>query len=253
MATYTKFWKVWLRLNLLTKDVDNDYTAEVSTMKNTLRNEDIAQRILGEGSEIKYDTLLSIINQHDRIIREAIQDGYSVLTGACQFTPRVTGTWIGASAKFDPEKHKVTLDIIPSADMREALSHVGVQVLEVKDSGAKIGLVTDTSTGLANGTATAGDDILIEGDKIRVIGEAEGVGVFFVDEAGIAKPVTRRFTQNDPKAVIARVPTDLADGTYTLRIVTQYSNTSTLLKDTRTIEYDRALTVGGGGEVPDDL
>jgi hypothetical protein len=25
------FWKVWLRPNLLTKDVDNDYVAEVST------------------------------------------------------------------------------------------------------------------------------------------------------------------------------------------------------------------------------
>ena len=49
MANYTKFWKVWLRLNLLTKDVDNDYTAEVSTMKNSLRNEDIAQRIVNEG------------------------------------------------------------------------------------------------------------------------------------------------------------------------------------------------------------
>ena len=72
MSNYTKFWKVWLRLNLLTKDVDNDYTAEVSTMKNTLRNEDIAQRIVDEGSEYKYDTLLSIINQHDRVIREAV-------------------------------------------------------------------------------------------------------------------------------------------------------------------------------------
>ena len=69
MAVYDFFWKVLLRLNLLTKDVDNDYTAEVSTMKNTFRNEDIAKSIIAEGSEITYDTLLSIINQHDRIIR----------------------------------------------------------------------------------------------------------------------------------------------------------------------------------------
>lgn len=27
----TKFWKVWLKPNLLTKDVDNDYIAESST------------------------------------------------------------------------------------------------------------------------------------------------------------------------------------------------------------------------------
>ena len=53
------FWKVWLRLNLLTVDVDNDYTAEVSTLGKTMHNADIAQAIINEGSEIKYDTLLS--------------------------------------------------------------------------------------------------------------------------------------------------------------------------------------------------
>lgn len=247
MANYTKFWKVWLRLNLLTKDVDNDYTAEVSTMKNSLRNEDIAQRIINEGSEIKYDTLLSIINQHDRIIREALMDGYSVLTKTCQFTPRVTGSWIGSSAKFDPEKHKVTLDITLSSEMRESLSHVGVEVLEVKDSGARIGLVTDTATNLSDGTITPGDDIQIDGEKIRVAGDAEGVGIFFVGSDNTAHAVTRRLTTNDPKRLLARVPADLADGQYTLRIVTQFSNNSTLLKEPRTLEYERPLTVGSGG------
>ena len=247
MSNYTKFWKVWLRLNLLTKDVDNDYTAEVSTMKNTLRNEDIAQRIVDEGSEYKYDTLLSIINQHDRVIREAVMDGYSVLTKTCQYTPRVAGSWIGSRAKFDPEKHKVTLDLILASEMRESLSHVGVEVLTVKDSGANIGLVVNTFTGLSNDVITPGDDIRIEGEKIRVSGEAEGVGVFFIASDGTEHPVTRRLTTNDPKCLLARVPSDLADGQYTLRIVTQFSNTTTLLKEPRTIEYERPLTVGNGG------
>ena len=119
MAT-TKYWKVWLTPNLLTKDVDNDYIAEVSTSKHTLRNEDIAQRIVAEGSEIKYDTLLSIINQHDRIIREAVCDGYSVLTGVGQYSPRVTGNWIGKNANFDPAVNKLTLDMVLSKEMRNA-------------------------------------------------------------------------------------------------------------------------------------
>lgn len=97
----------------MTKDVDNDYTAEVSTVGKTLRNENIAQRIIDEGSEIKYDTLLSIINQRDRIVREALQEGTSVLTQVCQLTPRIIGSWIGATAKFDPEKHKITVHGCP--------------------------------------------------------------------------------------------------------------------------------------------
>ena len=48
-------------------------------------------------------------------------DGYSVLTKTCQYTPRVLGPWIGSSAKFDPEKHKVTLDITLSSEMREEM------------------------------------------------------------------------------------------------------------------------------------
>ena len=247
MAT-TKFWKVWLTPNLLTKDIDNDYIAEVSTSKQTLRNEDIAQRIVDEGSEIKYDTLLSIINQHDRIIREAVCDGYSVLTGVGQYSPRVTGSWIGKSANFDPSVNKLTLDMVLSKEMRDALSTVGVEVLGVKEGGgAAIGLVTDTLTEATDGTITPGEDILIEGVKIKIAGDPDLCGVYFIPrdapEETIYK-VERRLTQNNPSSIIARVPATLQPGAYTLRIVTQYTNSgSTLLKEPRTIEYELLLVV----------
>lgn len=79
------YWKVWLRPNLLTKDDDNDYIAEVLTQKDTLHNENIANAIIKEGSEIKYDTLLSIIKQRDRIVREHLMMGYS-------YSPRCAST-----------------------------------------------------------------------------------------------------------------------------------------------------------------
>ncbi|WP_259323187.1 DUF4469 domain-containing protein, partial [Parabacteroides gordonii] len=66
---------------------------------------------------------------------------------------------------------------------------------------------------------------------------------------GTTTKVPRRFTQNDPSKVLARVPA-LADGSYTLRIVTQFS-TNTELKNPRTLEYKDKLIVGnsgGGGE-----
>ena len=246
MAT-TKYWKVWLTPNLLTKDVDNDYIAEVSTSKQTLRNEDIAQRIVDEGSEIKYDTLLSIINQHDRIIREAVCDGYSVLTGVGQYSPRVTGSWIGKSANFDPSVNKLTLDMVLSKEMRDALATVGVEVLGVKEGGgAAIGLVTDTLTEATDGTITPGEDILIEGTKIKIAGDEEMCGVYFVligAETETIRKVDRRLTQNDPSRIIARVPADLESGGYTLRIVTQFSNSAVLLKEPRTLEYEQPLIV----------
>ena len=178
------YWKVWLRPNLLTKDDDNDYIAEVLTQKDTLHNENIANAIIKEGSEIKYDTLLSIIKQRDRIVREHLMMGYSLLTEVCQYTPRITGPWGGETAKFDPAIHKLTLDIVPSAEMRDALSKVGVEVLGAKSEVGRIGMVTDTFTGLSNGSITPNEDILIEGDRIRINGADSSVGIFFVSEDG---------------------------------------------------------------------
>ncbi|WP_373227555.1 DUF4469 domain-containing protein [Parabacteroides merdae] len=92
-------------------------------------------------------------------------------------------------------------------------------MLVVKETSAYIGLVTEALTNLADGSITPDDDVLINGERVRVAGEAEGVGVSFVNAEGVAAPVTRRLTQNDPKTVIARVFADLADGNYTLRTV----------------------------------
>ena len=246
MAT-TKYWKVWLTPNLLTRDVDNDYIAEVSTSKQTLRNEDIAERIVNEGSEIKYETLLAIINQHDSIIGGAVCDGYSVLTGVAQFSPRVTGNWLGKSANFDPSTNKLTLDMVLSKEMRDALATVGVEVLGVKEGGgAGIGLVTNTLDGNTDGYITPGEDILIEGTKIKIAGDEEMCGVFFVlrgAETETVRKVDRRLTQNNPSSIIARVPADLEPGEYILRIVTQFSNSAVLLKEPRTLEYEQPLFV----------
>jgi hypothetical protein len=245
MSAKKHFWKVWLRLNLLTKDVENDYVAEVSTVGKTLRNEDIAESIKAEGSEFQPETLLDILNRADRLRVKKLQEGYSILTGISHISPRVLGTWLGTVHRYDPEKHRITADMSPSAELRAALEEVGVEVLGVKDSGAIISLVTDVATGKTDGTVTSNDDIIIEGEKIRIAPDDEaGLGVFFVDMNGAETPVTHRFTQNDPKKVIARVPSSLWGGTtYTLLIKTRFVHGTTLLKEVRTITYSLPITV----------
>ncbi len=244
MAASKFFWKVWLRLNLLTKDVDNDYTAEVSTVGNTKRNEDIARAIIEEGSEIKYDTLVSIFNQRDRIERQMVLQGSSVQTGNVRLSPRVGGSWLGSNAKYDPDVHQKTLDATITLEMRESLDEVGIEVLGVKDSGAFIGLVTDTSTGKTDGSITVNEDIIIEGNKLKIMPEEDTkLGIFFISKEGKQLRVTRRLIQNDPKKIIVRVPELEKGGVYTLRIITRYASSTVLLKEPRIIDYSEPLTV----------
>lgn len=249
MADYEKdhYWEFTLRDNPLTKDNTQDCIAEVESGPKTLTKEDTAKEIKRTGSELKYPTILSVTSQDSDIILEALLNGDSVITDLCQFRPRILGAFANAEAQFDPAIHRLTFDITPTKKLREALK--SVKVIKKKTGRAdvaRIGLVVDTLTGLFDGSITANDDIMITGTNIKIKGDEAVTGVFFVAEDGTTTKVTRRLTQNDPSKVIARVPT-LANGSYTLRIVTQFSQSSTTLKEPRTIEYSTPLVIGGGG------
>ncbi|WP_304246240.1 DUF4469 domain-containing protein, partial [Parabacteroides gordonii] len=231
MADYEKdhYWEFTLRDNPLTKDNTEDCIAEVKSGPKTLRKEDIAKEIKRTGSELKLPTILSVTTQSNEIIMEALMNGDSVMTDICQFIPRIIGPFDSVDAPFDPAIHRLTFDVIFTKEMRERLKKIKTIKLGAKESVARIGVVTDTLTGLIDGTITPNEDIMITGDLIKIAGNESVVGIFFVPESGEAVKVTRRLTQNDPGKIIARVPA-LADGSYTLRIVTQYSTSKQLLK-----------------------
>jgi len=232
-------WKVWLRKLLLTS-VPNDHIAEVSTTGKTLTNADIA-KIVSEGSEMEYETVLDILNRGDRARREKLLGGCCIQTDICHLTPRVLGSWIGSTATFDPAKHRLTLSITPTASMRAALEDVDIEVLGVRDSGAFIGLVTDVTTGATDGSITAGGQIIIAGEKIKIdpTDNAE-LGVFITDGT-TDYPVTP-LAVNHPKEIIAIAP-QLPTGDYTLYISTRYAGGNTLLKEPRRITYTTLIMV----------
>jgi hypothetical protein len=236
------FWKVWLRPNLLTKEADNDYIAEISTTGNTLRNEDIARQIVKERSELRYDTILSILNERDGVERDAVLNGSSVQSSNVHIAPRITGNWIGADPVFDPKAHRITVTVTPTVELRVALEEVGVEILGKKtDGGAIIGLVTDVLTGKTDGTVSAGGDIIIEGSKIKITPAGDtSVGVFFTDAAGADTPLDWPLSENNPRRLLCRVPVSLTSGeTYSLKVVTRYTRGgNTLLKEPRTVVYE---------------
>ncbi|MDR1072796.1 MAG: DUF4469 domain-containing protein [Treponema sp.] len=237
------FWKVWLKRNLLTRDIENDFIAEVSTAGNTLRNEDIAARVVAARSELRLETIASILAMRDEIVRDALLQGTAVQDGCVRMAPRVSGTWIGASHAFDPAAHKIGLDISPSAEMRTALETVGVDVLGEKEAGAFIELVTDVSADKTDGTITPGEDVIVTGDRIKIVPEGEaGLGVFFIDADGADHPLAHKITENLPKKLVFRVPA-LAAGVYTLKVVTRYTHSSRLLNEPRAIVYEFPLKV----------
>ncbi|MDR2418920.1 MAG: hypothetical protein LBD79_07680 [Treponema sp.] len=56
---------------------------EVSTTGNTLRNSDIATRIIADRSELRLETILSILTMQDEIIHDALFRDPRCKTGVC--------------------------------------------------------------------------------------------------------------------------------------------------------------------------
>ena len=230
-------WDVYLRPNYLTTDDLNDCVAEVLTRLQTQHNEEIAAKIATKTGQDK-NSVLAILNQRDEEVKNCLLDGKSFSDSLVQISPRVSGVWASAKAPFDPAVHKRTVDLVLTQEFRSALDEVGVRVLGTQQGGAEISLITDAATGKTDGTITAGDDIVLDGEKIKIQDEAdEAQGVFFVDSEGKEHRVSRRLTVNKPAQLIARVPADLAEGAVTLIVRTKYTGSATTLKSVRELRY----------------
>jgi hypothetical protein len=237
-------WKGILVPNHLTKDVDNDSTLEVSTVGNTRHNADIAKAIKQEGSDLQIETIEDVLDRADRWKLRYILNGSSVQDGNMRISPRVSGSWIGVSPKFDPAKHHITVDATPTATLRKGLEKVGIDVVGRKtDGGAVISLVTDVLTGNTDGLISCGGDIIIEGSKIKIDPvDGPGLGVFFTDPEGRVFPLDFPITENSPSKIVCRVPARVDMNFFELKIVTRCSSGGgVLLKTPRTIVYEKQL------------
>ena len=237
MAKKKFVWEVHLRPNTLTKDNDRDCIADVYAHAATQRNEDIADVITKERTEFRRETILNILAMRDKAVKDFIQDGLSFMDGLVQISPRVSGVWETENSAYDDKVHKRTVDLIPTADLRTALDVIGVKVLGAKETSARITEITDTATGLKDGTLTIGDDIIIEGEKLKIDETDSAQGVFFKAANGTEYKTTRRLSVNNPSQLIARVPKEVPAGEVTVIVRTKITGNNKILKEIREIVY----------------
>ena len=235
-------WEVHLRPNTLTKDNDRDCIADVYQHAETQRNADIADIIVKERTEFRPETIMNILTMRDKVVTQLLEEGLSVMDGVVQITPRVSGVWETEGAEYDEKIHKRTVDIVPTADLRDVLDAISVKVLGAKETTARITSITDTATGLKDGTITIGDDIIIEGDKLKIDEKDAAQGVFFKAANGTEYKTTRRLSVNKPSQIIARVPKEVPAGAVTVIVRTKYSSTAKPLKEIKEIIFGYPCT-----------
>jgi hypothetical protein len=230
--------------NPLTPD-PNDCTGKVQ-LTGTVYNANIARTLVDRGSEVKYDTIMSILNSADGIKRESLSTGHSVIDGVAQMRPSITGRFDGQASRFNPEIHSLVVVMTPTNETNRLMAGSKAVVIGTASTGPMIGKVEDVYTKNVNGVITPGRNLRISGQRLRIAGSDASVGVWFI-VASTSERIRlddRDLVNNDPSELTIVVPQLAPDG-YFLEVVTQSSGNSKnqLLKEPRTYRFETMLTV----------
>ena len=200
---------------------------------------------------LERETVEAVINLEQRVIQKLVLTGFRVNMGLFSAVAQFTGVVEGMA--FDSSRNSVYVSFTQGKDLREAIGAVGVNIVGEKGSSMYVstgGAATRVPTdGSAAFVATAGRNFTLKGSKIKIAGDDLSVGISFIAEDGTTTKLSDDMIAiNEPSRLVFLVPDTLADGTYTLRVTTQYTSSSAnLLKSPRSIELTVYI-----GEAPSD-
>ena len=234
--------KVALYENFLTDD-PNDLSAKVISER-SLGIAEICRTAVNRGkAPTTPEAMQHNVEMFLKEMAFQLMNGFSVNTGYFTANAQVRGVFSHGREQFDPRKHSVLFRFNQGDILRKEIPKIAVQVVGKGESGIIISHVQDKKTGSVNDLITPGGALRIRGGKLKIAGANPDVGVYFEGDDGKRHKVGERdFIVNNPSELIVEIP-QLTPGAYKLVISTQFSGSSTPLKEMRTAVYERIFTV----------
>lgn len=232
--------KGWLADNTVTTDNKDDKILVLESA-GSLTEKDILERMMKEITGLKEETLNHAVTLYNRIIMESLLNGYTINTGLFYASPSFQGVIEGGV--WDKEKNAIKVNFQQGKTLREEIALTKVDILGEKADIMYVIEVEDKKTGLKDGTASPGFGLVIKGRNLKVGGSNESVGVYLINESQSSEKLPDyQIIKNMPSELIIQIPSGLLDGTYTLRITTQWGHSSKKeLKEPRSVEIPLTL------------
>ncbi|MCX8525250.1 DUF4469 domain-containing protein [Chryseobacterium formosus] len=235
--------KAYLYDNFLTKDNPNDFIAR-TVSERSLSVKQICESAANRGgADVSAGAMEHATELFLKEMAYQLCDGYSVNTGYFTAGTQIRGVFDSPSETFNSTKHSILFQFNQGEKLRAEIPNIEINILGVADASSAILQVKDVKSGTINDILTPGRNLKVSGSKIKVAGDAAANGIFFIntDTNDRTQVEESEVVVNNPSELIVIIPA-LSAGTYKLEVVTQYS-ASKLLKDPRTAEFDKVLTV----------
>lgn len=246
MSTSAQY--VWL-FDLSELNVDDSSTNSYYALVNSLNSysvSDIASAIEADRTDLRRQTIETVVNLFNEKAMQKVCMGGIVNTGLAVLRPTIRGKFIGTTGQ-------VTDDITPNIvinstrSLRNELSEVKLKYSGnvLTTGGSMIGSVSTSDDGELAGVIYPGEFVVIKGRYIKCVdatGRGNGI-VSFVSLTTSESFETSTFAHNGMNKVIAIVPRNLPSDSYKLMLTTYYSRSGIPLKNARILEYSKTLIV----------
>jgi hypothetical protein len=237
-----KLFKVFVELyELLLTGRKGDRSGRVVSA-GSLKVDDLIAIAITRRSDINAATMKAVYEILREVALEEVCNAKHVEFGLSYNQLGCNGTFIGDRPSWDHEKNSLALLAVATAETREAIRRIEVEVLGMASSGLYVNSLTDVVSGEVNTRITQGGSVNLTGTKIRIIGNLPGVGLHLT-EINTGTVMTVPMTSipvNDPSKITFVVPPNMPAGDYKLSITTQFAP-SGLLKEPRTYVFDYVL------------
>jgi hypothetical protein len=240
-----KLFKVFVELYELLITARKDDRSGRVTSTGTLKIDDLIAIAVTRRSDINAVTMKASYEILKEVALEEVCGAKQVEFGLSHYGLGVEGIFVGDHAVWDSSKNSLILKSVATAEARNAVKSIVAEVCGMASSGTYINTLTDVVSGKIDSVITPGGAVNLTGVKIRIAGDAPGVGLYLTDTDGVVFTVpATSIAVNEPSKITFVVPPDLPAGDYKLSIVTQYSSSNGLLKEPRTCVFDYILACG---------
>ena len=217
-------------------NVEGAYIARTNNQK-TLDIDDVCLAMKTRGNFLgNYKVLREYIDEYIDEVAYQLCDGYAVTNGYFTVYPNIGGSFNSANEVHDSKKHPIDFRFSIRTKLRDLIKRIRVEVEGIADCPAYIDKFLDQEEESLNNIFIPGNMFTIRGHRIKLAGEGDEIGVFFIPDDDPSKTVkVLRIGENTPSMITGIAP-DTGFTHNKIQICTYFSGTANKpLKNPRTI------------------
>lgn len=203
---------------------------------NTANLQRIIDEMMKESASVPREVVEMVLKNERMTMKRLLVSGWRINDEL--FDAMVQARGLTYNGEWDPLVNSLYVNFQQGKELREALKDVEVVVAGKRQKPFYISGCLDQATGRTDFVATAGRCFTLTGKNLKVLGTHPSVGITLTNEAGECIRIGEEcMVVNWPSKLRFIIPEDMPEGEYELRVTTQSSSGTHLLKAPRSVSH----------------